>query len=146
MGKSTETRRFTNTPMNRCFKLVAGVGFVGPVKNIVVSGTRQGSYPILLVFSLVALASPSTGRACAPSPLPPPSVVEGTNPSRRETKKDTRPGVFSLLVAGVGFEPHDLRVMSPTSYQAALPRDIYEREVVPETGLEPVRDFHRTGF
>ena len=31
---------------------------------------------------------------------------------------------FALLVAGVGFEPHDLRVMSPTSYQAALPRDI----------------------
>ena len=28
------------------------------------------------------------------------------------------------MVAGVGFEPHDLRVMSPTSYQAALPRDI----------------------
>ena len=28
-----------------------------------------------------------------------------------------------LMVAGVGFEPHDLRVMSPTSYQAALPRD-----------------------
>ena len=31
---------------------------------------------------------------------------------------------FLLLVAGVGFEPHDLRVMSPTSYQAALLRDI----------------------
>ena len=31
----------------------------------------------------------------------------------------------SFLVAGVGFEPHDLRVMSPTSYQAALPRDIF---------------------
>ena len=28
------------------------------------------------------------------------------------------------VVAEVGFEPHDLRVMSPTSYQAALPRDI----------------------
>ena len=28
------------------------------------------------------------------------------------------------LVAGVGFEPHDLRVMSPTSYRTALPRDI----------------------
>ena len=27
------------------------------------------------------------------------------------------------MVAGVGFEPHGLRVMSPTSYQAALPRD-----------------------
>ena len=29
-----------------------------------------------------------------------------------------------ILVAEVGFEPHDLRVMSPTSYQAALLRDI----------------------
>ena len=28
------------------------------------------------------------------------------------------------MVAEVGFEPHDLRVMSPTSYQAALLRDI----------------------
>ena len=34
---------------------------------------------------------------------------------------------FAMLVAGVGFEPHDLRVMSPTSYQAALPRDIKNR-------------------
>ena len=31
------------------------------------------------------------------------------------------------MVAGMGFEPHDLRVMSPTSYQAALPRDIQLR-------------------
>ena len=31
----------------------------------------------------------------------------------------------SFLDAGVGFEPHDLRVMSPTSYQAALPCDIF---------------------
>ena len=38
-------------------------------------------------------------------------------------------GVF--LVAGVGFEPHGLRVMSPTSYQAALPRDIKLRLGVP---------------
>ena len=29
------------------------------------------------------------------------------------------------MVAEVGFEPHDLRVMSPTSYQAALLRDIW---------------------
>ena len=28
-----------------------------------------------------------------------------------------------LLVAEVGFEPHDLRVMSPTSYRTALLRD-----------------------
>ena len=32
-------------------------------------------------------------------------------------------GVY-FLVAGVGLEPHDLRVMSPTSYRTALPRDI----------------------
>ena len=28
-----------------------------------------------------------------------------------------------LMVAGAGFEPYDLRVMSPMSYQTALPRD-----------------------
>ena len=42
------------------------------------------------------------------------------------------------MVAGVGFEPHDLRVMSPTSYQAALPRDM-KGKMVPEAGIEPVR-------
>ena len=31
---------------------------------------------------------------------------------------------FLTLVAGVGFEPHDLQVMSLTSYQTALSRDI----------------------
>ena len=54
------------------------------------------------------------------------------------------------LVAGKGFEPHDLRVMSPTSYQAAPLRDIELSELfpglVPETGLEPVRDVSPTGF
>ena len=30
----------------------------------------------------------------------------------------------SYLVAEMGFEPHDLRVMSPTSYQTAPLRDI----------------------
>ena len=51
----------------------------------------------------------------------------------------------SFLVAEMGFEPHDLRVMSPTSYQAALPRDMelcLVREgikMVPEAGIEPVR-------
>ena len=29
-----------------------------------------------------------------------------------------------FLVAEMGFEPHDLRVMSPTSYQTAPLRDI----------------------
>ncbi len=42
-------------------------------------------------------------------------------------QKSNRPlseSVTFLLVAGMGFEPHDLRVMSPTSYQTAPPRDI----------------------
>ena len=30
----------------------------------------------------------------------------------------------TFSIAGAGFEPDDLRVMSPTSYQTALPRDI----------------------
>ena len=48
---------------------------------------------------------------------------------------------FALLDAGAGFEPDDLRVMSPTSYQTALPCDM---KMVPETGLEPVRYcYHR---
>ena len=37
----------------------------------------------------------------------------------------------SFLVAEVGFEPHDLRVMSPTSYQAALLRDIVCADLPP---------------
>ena len=40
-----------------------------------------------------------------------------------KTKKQSN-GLLSFLVAEVGFEPHDLRVMSPTSYQAALLRDM----------------------
>ena len=52
-----------------------------------------------------------------------------------KTKKQSN-GLLSFLVAGRGFEPPDLRVMSPTSYRTALPRDIS----LPETGLEPVRD------
>ena len=50
------------------------------------------------------------------------------------------------MVAETGFEPRDLRVMSPTSYQAAPLRDILEVAMVPETGIEPVRDVSPTGF
>ena len=39
-----------------------------------------------------------------------------------------------FLVAGVGFEPHDLRVMSPTSYRTALPRDIMLSGALPPCG------------
>ena len=55
------------------------------------------------------------------------------------------------LVAEVGFEPHDLRVMSPTSYQAALLRDIIflrqslHRFVMPSALTIGAGDRGRTG-
>ena len=61
------------------------------------------------------------------------------------TQKGTLLGAFAL-VAEMGFEPHDLRVMSPTSYQAALLRDIVFGPLVPVTGIEPVRCSRITGF
>ena len=42
----------------------------------------------------------------------------------KRKKKRYPTGYLFLLVAEVGCEPHGLRVMSPTSYQAALLRDI----------------------
>ena len=71
-------------------------------------------------------------------------VVRLKSPATRVARKEKthHKGVFSFLVAGVGFEPHDLRVMSPTSYRAAPSRDM----LVPEAGVEPVRDVNLTGF
>ncbi len=49
---------------------------------------------------------------------------EGHSPLfHQNTKKNTRNPTISgvNLVAGVGLEPHDLRVMSPTSYQLLYP-------------------------
>ena len=71
---------------------------------------------------------------CSPTTSGNPEACEVRKLILRTKRKAPVKGAF-LLVAGVGFEPHDLRVMSPTSYQAALPRDM-----VPETGFEPARD------
>ena len=46
------------------------------------------------------------------------------NAEKRTFPKAFDLGKASFSLAGKGFEPHDLRVMSPTSYQTALPRDI----------------------
>ena len=51
-----------------------------------------------------------------------------------------------LMVAGVGLEPHGLRVMSPTSYHLLYPAINMKFGVVPVTGLEPVRYSRITGF
>ena len=99
-------------------------------------------------FSSTSLSA--TGGEAEENPLPPPpqAAREGhsaiQNPLSKAKRKGSTSCYLFFLVAGMGFEPHDLRVMSPTSYQAALPRDIWK--VVPVTGLEPVRYFHITGF
>ena len=38
-----------------------------------------------------------------------------------DTKTHLATKEVSFMVAGVGLEPHDLRVMSPTSYQLLYP-------------------------
>ena len=67
----------------------------------------------------------------------------------KENKNSTQQGAVFVLVAGVGLEPHDLRVMSPTSYQLLYPAILiclWKNRLVPETGLEPVREVSLTGF
>ena len=47
------------------------------------------------------------------------------------------PSGIRHVVAGVGFEPHDLRVMSPTSYQTAPSR------AEPPVGIEPTPEVYK---
>ena len=44
-------------------------------------------------------------------------------------KGSSKIGTYSM-VAGVGFEPHDLRVMSPTSYRTAPSRDVLTLRII----------------
>ena len=62
--------------------------------------------------------------------------LRGISHRSRQNEKAVHKGLLFILVAEMGFEPHDLRVMSPTSYQTAPLRDI----MVPEAGVEPVRE------
>ena len=48
-------------------------------------------------------------------------MTKNTYWSAAYQKKSKNLSTFALLVAGVGFEPHDLRVMSPTSYRLLYP-------------------------
>ena len=57
-------------------------------------------------------------------PLPPMSNFLAPSQSRTQKEK-ARTARCALLVAGRGFEPTDLRVMSPTSYRTAPLRDIF---------------------
>ena len=73
------------------------------------------------------LKSSRTNRRVPPSQNPPPGG-DGTPPLRDGPRaaicNKKRAPCGARLVAGRGFEPTDLRVMSPTSYRTAPPRDI----------------------
>ena len=133
-------------PRTRSGKWAGGRGgiFHCPSENIGVRHRRNRRTLPHFLFSLHACKKDTLCPFFCAHPLPPTEVVV-KNPVLVIGKRKNHPDgwFFLLLVAGVGFEPHDLRVMSPTSYQAALPRDI---KLVPETGIEPVRCFRITGF
>ena len=56
-----------------------------------------------------------------------PGAGRRSKPLREQKKRDTQCASLFLLVAGVGLEPHDLRVMSPTSYQLLYPAILFFR-------------------
>ena len=58
-----------------------------------------------------------------PEPSRPPVGRSLQIPLTDETKKTSLSVGLFFMVAGVGFEPHDLQVMSLASYRTALPRD-----------------------
>ena len=126
------------------YSMVAGVGFFIALPSRIVVFSRLcllGSENSLLCG--VSLRKKDTQSFLLAHPRPPPSVVEQFKIRSTDQKdKAVHLDCFIFLVAGVGFEPHGLRVMSPTSYQAALPRDIWcrKRELNPYDALAS-RDF-----
>ena len=83
----------------------------------------HGVKTIINRFYLFADYSPS-GRKATSDSQPRSSWSTDSQPQPKR-KNSIHQMVFRvLLVAEMGFEPHDLRVMSPTSYQTAPLRDI----------------------
>ena len=91
---------------NNRFFMVAGAGFEPCDLRVITA-----------LVSLRSTEEPS--RPCCSAEQLLPSAKH--NP---KYNKSTKLSFGTLLVAGAGFEPYDLRVMSPMSYQTALPRDI----------------------
>ena len=105
----------------RGFFLVAGVGFEPHDLRVIWCFAprhclRQSSSPFAYFLNrLVQILFGKSGL------IDTKSIKVQSHPSHKKTAHLVVYRIF--MVAGVGFEPHDLRVMSPTSYQAALPRD-----------------------
>ena len=138
----TRSQNEKDTRLGVFFILVAGVGFELPARKHSRLGRVRAARFRYSLFSPLSTSFHLAQRALG---LQAHDLLRrpwrSAAPTRSQKEKQPQRVAF-FLVAGVGFEPHGLRVMSPTSYQAALPRDI----LVPETGIEPVRDVSLTGF
>ena len=117
--------------------LVAGVGFephdlrVIALRRFVVTRKNYRTCAFPLFFRplhefLLAVSSTRRARKNSPTSNARRAHNQSANLIPPHSKKKNTHRLMSVffLVAGVGFEPHDLRVMSPTSYQAAPSRDI----------------------
>ena len=88
-------------------------------------GLSKASYKTSHFVSVARLLPPLAAVPALPSPSARDlSLQIPTALGLNGTKKEKRQLLLFSVVAGVGFEPHDLRVMSPTSYRTALPRTI----------------------
>ena len=119
-----------------------------PSSSRVVLHVRQAALPKLALWKTPLAKTPCPWRFGFANPTSharrshnPKALCQNFNLQIKKTRDTLRCLLFSL-VAEMGFEPHDLRVMSPTSYRTAPLRDI----MVPETGIEPVRYSRITGF
>ena len=109
--------------MYQGFSMVAGVGFESPSRKYSRLRHKLKHLPDTPYF--LPCRAPFFSHCEQSHSKPPTSSVDRGFKLHQQKEKTNHKGWFSFLVAGVGFEPHDLRVMSPTSYQAALPRDIW---------------------
>ena len=100
----------------------------GPSENIVES-VSQGKTLLCPLLIFVNRLQKTVHRTVFYLGSPTPSgitrrceiVPRGVSLNLQTKRKGIRLGCLFVLVAGVGLEPHDLRVMSPTSYQLLYP-------------------------
>ncbi len=88
--------------------------------------TRKGCRPLRTAIPFRLCACGKTQRLRNESALKE-SKSGSSNPPispyKNKPRRQAKPPVAVVVVAGRGFEPPDLRVMSPTSYRTAPPRD-----------------------
>ena len=112
-----------------------------PSSSRVVLRVRQAALPKLALWKTPLAKTPCPWRFGFANPTSharrshnPKALCQNFNLQIKKTRDTLRCLLFSL-VAEMGFEPHDLRVMSPTSCQTAPPRD--NKKEMGRGGFEP---------